>query len=313
MKPKIVYNQQYNIGILGLEKLHPFDSRKYGRAWKLLQQHFGDDLLEQWVDPERPVSYDELCMVHTSEYLQHELRSSGYLAKALEIPLLRFLPQALIDYSVLRPMRWSTMGSIIAAKLALETGCAVNLSGGYHHAKPSEGEGFCIYNDIAIAIHQLRREGLITADDKVLYVDVDAHQGNGVAYAFMHDPSVVLLDIYNEQIYPSDQPGINRLDYDLPVPYRCKDPYYKELLWPTLEQALRDQHYAFAIFNAGTDVYMGDTLGGMKLSARFVLERDLFVMNRIMESKIPVMMLLSGGYSLRSHRMIADTITHLLE
>jgi histone deacetylase 11 len=137
----IAYSPHYNITFFGVERLHPFDSRKYGRAWELLRTEFGSALKKCHLRIDRPVSNEELALVHSPEYLK-SLRSSATLARALEIPLLHFLPGWLIDWRVSRPMRWAVRGSVLAAEAALRTGWAVNLSGGYHHAKPSHGEGF---------------------------------------------------------------------------------------------------------------------------------------------------------------------------
>src|SRR5438552_3539300 len=112
---RIVYHPNYDIGFFGIERLHPFDSKKYGRAWKLLQQHFGERLDQYWVRPPHPIAKQELLTVHSAAYLD-QLRNSSYLADALGLGLLRWLPAKLIDHRVLCPMRWGTMGSIVAAR-----------------------------------------------------------------------------------------------------------------------------------------------------------------------------------------------------
>ncbi len=136
--PRVVYSRHYNIGFYGLERLHPFDSRKYGRAWKLLLRHFGAALKKFHVRTDRPASRDELLLVHSVDYLS-QLRNPGYVARALEVAQVQYLPRWAIDWHILRPMRWATRGTILAAQAALEHGFAVNLSGGYHHARPGRG------------------------------------------------------------------------------------------------------------------------------------------------------------------------------
>ena len=116
---RIVYSRHYNIGFYGLERLHPFDSRKYGRAWKLLRRHFGSSLSKLHVKPKRGASRDELTLVHSAEYLLR-LRDPKYVASALEVPPVQRLPSWAIDWHVLRPMRWATRGTILAATNALE-------------------------------------------------------------------------------------------------------------------------------------------------------------------------------------------------
>ena len=121
--PRIVYSRHYNIGFYGLERRHPFDSRKYGRAWQLLRRHFGSSISQIRVRPRRGASRQELKLVHSSEYLSR-LRNPKYVANALEVPLIGRLPSWAIDWHVLRPMRWATRGTILAANNALEHGFA---------------------------------------------------------------------------------------------------------------------------------------------------------------------------------------------
>ena len=315
--PRIVYSRHYNIGFFGLEKLHPFDSRKYGRAWRCLRGHFGAVLRRIWVRPPRPVRREELLKVHESDYL-NRLRQPKYVASALEIPQLRYAPSWLIDWCVLRPMRWATMGTVVAARECLHHGFAVNLGGGYHHAKPGGGEGFCIYSDIALAIYFLRHEGLLAADDRVAYVDLDAHQGNGVCHTFMQDKRIFVFDMFNSTIYPSyDVEARERIDCAVRLPGACHElDYLRELkgrLPGFLDSIAQQQRVALAIYNAGTDVFLGDPLGGLKLSANAILQRDLFAVQELRKRGLPTLMLLSGGYTSVSYKLIADSVSRLLE
>jgi histone deacetylase 11 len=122
-----VYARRYNIGFFGIERWHPFDSRKYGRAWKLLRERFGRELNRYWTKPPRPVSRADLLSVHTEAYLQR-LRDPSFLANVLEVPQLRRLPGWAIDWFVLRPMRWATMGTIVAAREAMVHGLATSIT-----------------------------------------------------------------------------------------------------------------------------------------------------------------------------------------
>jgi histone deacetylase 11 len=215
-------------------------------------------------------------------------------------------------------MRWATMGTVVAAKEARRHGFAVNLGGGYHHAKPHGGEGFCVYSDIALAIYLMRQEGLLNTDDRVAYVDLDAHQGNGVCHEFMHDRRVFIFDMYNSEIFPSyDMEARERIDCDVRLAGMCKDiDYLRELnthLPGFLDSITRRQGVALAIYNAGTDVFLGDPLGGLCLTAEAILQRDLFVVQELRKRGIATMMLLSGGYTRFSHKMVADSVIHLLD
>jgi len=312
---KIVYSSHYNISFFGIERLHPFDSKKYGRAWKLLRREFGAALDRHHVAVDRPVTAEELTWVHTHDYLDR-LRRPRELAAALEIPLLARLPYWLIAWRVLRPMMWAVRGSVLAAKAALRHGAAINLSAGYHHAKPSQGEGFCLFSDAALIVQQLRRENLMKPEDSVLYVDLDAHQGNGVCHQFLSDRKVLIFDMYNRDNYPGDDRAAQgRIDFNIPLSFGCPGEAYLSALREKLPAALDSSMNAplrLAIYNAGTDVFDGDQLGGLGLSAEDVLQRDLFVINELQKRHIPVVMLLSGGYSLQSYLLVANTVAHLL-
>ena len=170
-----------------------------------------------------------------------------------------------------------------------------------------------------MAVAVLRRDGLLAADDRVLYVDLDAHQGNGVARVFADDPSVFLFDLYNRDIYPHDTEARRRIDCDLPVPSGYDDSRYlatvtKEL--PRFLDALAGPLQSkprLAFYNAGTDVLAGDPLGRMGVSADAVFERDRFVLEAITQHSIPCVVLPSGGYTRESHRLVARTAGWILE
>src|SRR5690606_17305009 len=147
------------------------------------------------------ISRDELLALHTNAYLQ-KLRAPKFVAGVLEIPPLQRLPMPVIDWCVLRPMRWATMGTITASRLALEHGLAINLSGGYHHASPDDGHGFSASADVGLAVQYLRADGKLTESDRIVYIDLDAHQGNGVCRTFLGDPRVFIYDQYNMGIFP---------------------------------------------------------------------------------------------------------------
>jgi histone deacetylase 11 len=313
---KLVYTSRYNIGLFGLERLHPFDSRKYGRAWQIVGQELQHLRDRAWVQVQRPVSIPDLAAVHDQAYLE-QLQNPQILAKALELPVVEQVPAAAVRWAILRPMRWAVAGSLVAAREALTAGVAVNLSGGYHHAKPDHGEGFCVFNDIAYLIHGLRSDGQLEPDDRVAYIDLDAHQGNGVCHHFLNDRRVVVYDAFNGDIYPSyDLVARERINCPVPLPSGCTGAEYLRLLKSSLpgflDKVPRNGRVGLAIYNAGTDVFEGDTLGGMKLSAADVLERDLHVIDQLRMRNIPAVMLLSGGYSHESHRLVANTVVELL-
>ena len=314
---KIVYSPHYNIGFFGAERLHPFDSRKYGRAWKRMRRSMGPGLKKLHVRPDGPVKPKTLFTVHSADYIGR-LHDSKYVAKALEVSLVGRLPWRVIDWCVLRPMRWATQGTIVAAREAMRHGLAVNLSGGYHHAKPNGGEGFCIYSDIALAVHALRDEGLLLRGDRVAYIDLDAHQGNGVCHAFRRDDRVFIFDMYNSTIYPSyDTEARTRIDCDVRLTGNCTEgEYFSELrgkLPGFLDSVGDSTPIGLAIYNAGTDVFEDDALGGLNVSSAGIVERDALVVDELRRRGIPTVMLLSGGYSSESYKHVADSVLNLID
>jgi histone deacetylase 11 len=311
-----VYARQYNIGFPGLERLHPFDSRKYGRAWDRLRQRYGDRLRRFYVRPGRPVNEAELLEVHTAAYLRR-LREPAFVANVLELPPLKRLPHWSIDWFVLRRMRWATMGTIVAAREAMKHGLAINLAGGYHHASPDHGHGFCAYADVGMAVHHLRMTAALADQDKLVFVDLDAHQGNGVCRTFFDDPRVLIYDQYNQHIFPLDVYAQRRIDCDVPLLNNCSEADYlatvRSKLPSFLDAVTRGGRVRLGIYNAGSDIYIGDHLGGMNVTADGVLERDRFVVNEFVSRGIPALVVLSGGYSRESYQLVAHMVEHVLD
>lgn len=313
----VVFSPRYDIRFFGLERLHPFDARKYGRAWADLQRRLGSRLGRHHLAVDREASDAELLLGHTPEYLAR-MRRSGPMGEALGLPAFGWLPSFLARWRLATPMRWAVRGTILAARAALEKGFAINLSGGYHHAKPDHGEGFCLFSDIAIAVRQLRQEGTLAPDARIAYVDLDAHQGNGVCAQFKNDPGVFLYDQFNEDIYPIfDQAARDRIDCAVPVATGCSGGEYLALLRSRLpgflDNVSRSRSIDLGIYNAGTDVFTGDPLGGLDLSADDVRTRDLFVIDEFRRRRVPVVMLPSGGYTRESYRLIAASVEAILE
>jgi len=199
VKYPVIYSPNYNIEAWGLEKLHPFDSTKYRRVH--------DFLIESGVFNEGnfiapPIVSDEVLReVHTEQYLDY-IESSPHLAMILEVPFVICIPLFVVKARVLTPMKYQTGGTILAGELALEHGWAINLGGGFHHASKGDGGGFCVFADITMCIYNLRQNFNI---NKVLIVDLDAHQGNGHERDFIEDKNTYIFDIYNRRIYPGDE------------------------------------------------------------------------------------------------------------
>ncbi|HEV3262311.1 MAG TPA: histone deacetylase [Gemmataceae bacterium] len=299
----IVYSPIYNITGFGLERLHPFDGRKYRRIhdWLISQ---GLRRKRDFVAP-RPSTARDLATSHARPYLR-SLRGRSTLARILEVPAVAWLPAWLTDWRVLRPMRWATGGTVLACRLALERGLAVNLGGGYHHASGNQGGGFCVYADVPMALAALKVEGRI---DTALVVDTDAHQGNGTAEAIRPWGWAHLLDFYEEDIYP--WPKV-REEMAVPLPAQTKGPEYLEALRRHLRPALDRVRPDLVVYNAGSDVLLTDPLARLLLTPDEMAERDLYVATEARDRGVPVAMVLSGGYGPASWQAHARAIEGIL-
>jgi histone deacetylase 11 len=299
----LIYHPRYNITAFGLERLHPFDSRKYRRIHDALIT-LGVCRAGDFERP-RPVSAGDLLKVHTPEYLQ-SLRRPAVVAELLEVPAARRLPGWLLDWKVLRPMRYATGGTILACRRALEHGLAINLGGGFHHASAARGEGFCAYADIPLAAAVLHAEERVRT---VLVVDLDAHQGNGTASVFRDWPWAAILDVYEDDLFPTQK---ELEDYPLPVPAGLTGPEYLEFVRRSVPEALDSVRPDLVIYNAGSDPFVDDPLTRLQLSRADLAARDLLVVRLVRERAIPLALVLSGGYSSESWRIHAASIAGLL-
>ena len=310
--PQIIFSPNYDIHFWGVEKMHPFDSQKYGKAWNRLVKDVGQIIVDQTRTPIRKASHAELCTVHTEGYLA-TLQHSPTVAKALELPFLSWLPYPLVETRVIDPMLWATKGTLMATQIALEENTAVvNMGGGYHHASANKGEGFCIFSDIGMAVEQLRFTGQIDDDHQALVIDLDAHQGNGYARIFERRKDVYLFDMFNSSIYPQDKVAEERVDYPIKITTRCHDDAYMYLLETHLPKALQAvKNPPIAFYLAGNDIYEGDLLGQMDVSVHGVYARDKFVFDTFKEAGIPLVTTLAGGYGKHSYELIARSIGYL--
>lgn len=313
VRPKVVYAKGYDISLAGIEQLHVFDGKKYSRAWEEVRKSFGEDVSKFTLEPDRLPTSRELSLVHTDLYLS-QLNSRRVLAAALEFPLLLFVPLLLIKQHVIKPMLLATYGTIVALEQSISNGLVFNLSGGYHHASHNQGQGFCLYSDIAIAIEKLRNEIGINDDSQAIIIDLDAHQGNGYQRIYHEARHVYIFDMYNSNIYPNDKWAKKRIDYPVEVPSGYDDKKYLGTLYEHLPKAFDSaKNPKIVIYIAGTDVYLEDKLGKMSVTEHGVLVRDQFVIDSCVEREIPCVVLSGGGYSRYSHKLISNTVKHFLK
>jgi histone deacetylase 11 len=295
----IVYHPAYNITAFGLERLHPFDSRKYRRIHDALIAR-GLRRIKDFLRP-RPVSRNDLLKIHSALYLR-SLRDASVLARVLELPVVARLPAWVIDWRILRPMRYATGGTVLACRAALESGLAINIGGGYHHAGADWGGGFCVYADVALAAKILHDEGRAGT---VMVVDLDAHQGNGTASIFATWPWAAIYDLYERDIFPfRKEPE----DYPLPVRSGLTGVEYLGIVEETLPTALDAVRPDLVVYNAGSDPFADDPLAGFRLTMSDLADRDLTVVKLARERNIPIAMVLSGGYSADSWRIHTESI-----
>ncbi len=315
MKPLLVYSPGYDIALPGLDWLHPFDGRKYSRAWSRLHASTRGACERIWERPAQPVEDAELLRVHDRAYLQ-SLASPKVVARALEVKPLAWLPRSLIERRILRPMRLACAGTLLAARRALRDGAvAMNVGGGFHHAFRDHGEGFCLYADVAAAIAAARAEGLLSASDPVAIIDLDAHRGNGVWDLCGRDPAVHVLDLYNFQVYPGLLPGsVDEFPFQVPLKAQSGDDVYLATLREELPRFLASMPAPrLAIYNAGTDVLEGDPVGRLRVSAEGVDTRDRLVLEALAGRGIPTVIVTSGGYTAKSHELVARLAQRVFE
>lgn len=300
----IYYHPNYNISLGFLDRFHPFDGSKFGKVYKEIK-HLEDITIKQ---PAQPISED-LINEFADEQLRKQLTQKNYILKALEVPQMSFLPHSIIKSKILRPMRIAAAGTLAAAHDALNGTNCWNMGGGYHHASPHESEGFCIYNDIGIALQQLRKKGAVGSDDRFIILDIDAHHGNGNSRTFGDDSKVDLFDIYNNEIYPSDPATKSKVDINIPLQSHTKGNVYLRKLEAGLDQVKSGYKIAFVV--AGTDVINIDPLGALGLSIEDCIARDTMVAERLSALNIPFVFTGGGGYSEGSAKCIAGSLKRL--
>jgi len=239
--------------------------------------------LSEIIEPQ-PAEIEDVLLIHTKDYVS---RLRGGTLTAREIRKLG-LPwsQSLVRRSFL-----ATSGTINAAKHALEMGVSSNLAGGTHHAFPDRGEGFCVLNDVAVAVRVLQRENLA---EKFLIVDCDVHQGNGTAFIFKDDQSVFTFSIHGAKNYPLFK-EISNLDIELPD--KTSDKEYLETLNEALPRVfLHNPDIVFYL--GGADPFERDKLGRLGLTIEGLRARDKTVLKFAKQREVPIVTVMSGGYAL---------------
>jgi acetoin utilization deacetylase AcuC-like enzyme len=282
---KVVYHPRYDLNL----GAHVFPSQKFRLLYELLlhEKIAAPDNIAQ---PDR-ASDDDLLRVHTQDWVT-KLKTGTLTASEimkLEIPYSPELAEAVL---------LAAGGTILAGQLAVRDGFASNLSGGFHHAYASHGEGFCALNDVAVAIRRLQSDSAIK---KAMVVDTDVHHGNGTAHIFRNDDSVFTLSIHQENNYPAHKPPSN---LDLPLDDGAEDAEYLATLLPAVEKSLDEFGPDVLFYVGGADPFCEDQLGGLRLTKSGLKARDKGVFQLARTRNIPVASTLAGGYA----RHVEDTI-----
>ncbi len=277
----VVWHPAYEVDI----GRHVFPTRKYRAVRdRLLADQIitAADLTEPTPAPD-----EHIALVHTAEYVRRIV--TGTLSAADELALE-------LPFSVaLREASWICAGgSTLTGRLALDHGIAVHVGGGFHHAFADHGEGFCLINDVAIAVRVLRQGRAI---GRAAVVDLDVHHGNGTAAIFRDDPTVFTFSMHQEHNYPAVKPPS---DLDIGLEDGTGDDEYLALLGRHLPALLERHRPDLIVYLAGADPYREDQLGGLGLTIDGLRRRDELVFARAAEAGVAVAVVLAGGYALRS-------------
>jgi acetoin utilization deacetylase AcuC-like enzyme len=282
---KLVYHKGYDLNL----GEHVFPSHKFHLIAETLLRE-GIAAKEDFLTPNLATDED-ILRVHIADWVR-KLKTGTLTASdemRLEVPYSPELVEAV----------WlAAGGSILAAQCALRDGLGCNLGGGFHHAYPDHGEGFCAIHDVAVAIRRLQFDGAIR---KALVVDTDVHQGNGTAAIFRGDDSVFTLSIHQENNYPAYKPNST---VDLNMWDRADDEEYLGALIPAVQSALDEFRPEIVFYVGGADPYCEDQLGGLSLTKQGLMSRDRRVFEELRKRGIPVTTTLAGGYA----RRVEDTV-----
>ncbi len=238
-----------------------------------------------------PASTDQLLRVHTPDYVRRVLQ--GLLTEK-EMRRIGFpWSPELVERSLC-----SVGGTIAACRAALDEGIAVNLAGGTHHAYPDHGEGYCVFNDVAVAARAMQAENRAR---KIVLIDLDVHQGNGSAAIFGGDESVFTFSIHGAKNFPFHK---ETGSLDIALPDRTGDEPFLEAVRRGTYTAIESARADLAVYLAGADPFIGDTLGRMAVSKEGLSQRDQIVFDLCLQHSLPVAVVMAGGYA----RNIDDTV-----
>jgi acetoin utilization deacetylase AcuC-like enzyme len=283
---QVFHSNQY---VIELPDNHKFPIIKYAKIRERLVAE--GTLAQENIHEPALASRDEILLVHTADY--HDRFVAGQLS-ARELRRLG-LPWS---EALVRRSRFAVAGTMAAAHQALTTGSSANLGGGTHHAFADHGEGFCVFNDIAVAINLLRAEGAIR---RAAVIDCDVHQGNGTAAIFADEPEVFTLSLHGEKNYPLVK---QQSTLDVAFADHTEDEEYLYALQESLVPVLEGFRPDIIFYQAGVDPLREDRLGRLALTHEGLLQRDKIIFNACHTRSIPCVTTLGGGYG----KNVEDTV-----
>jgi histone deacetylase 11 len=298
----IAYNPNVNFTFPGMSYFNPANLRKYEQA-KTALTGFGVEILGSTVAESTRL----LGKVHQTDYLRLALAGdASTFARATEVKELKYSPQWVVRLALGQPMLAAvglTIDSAICAWKYREA--AIVLGGGFHHAKPGKGEGFCLLNDVAAAVHAVRE--FPNPPRCIAYIDLDAHMGNGVAYCFLDDSSFKIFDVYMKNHYPAaDEDAVNRLDYGVAIGGADTEEYlyHVEHCLPAWLKLINPD---FIFANVGQDVLASDPLTDFTLTIDDIMRRDRALARAIADCDVPAVFVAGGGYTKDAGVVLANT------
>jgi acetoin utilization deacetylase AcuC-like enzyme len=267
---------------------HRFPMPKYARLHQRVAEAClpGVDLTAS-----APASDEQLLRVHNIDYLKRFL--SGELTER-EMRRIGFpwSPELVVR------SRYAAGGTIDACRAALPDGLAVNLAGGTHHAYPDHGEGYCVFNDVAVATRAMQAERLAT---RVVILDCDVHQGNGTAVIFADDPTVFTFSVHGAKNFPFHK---EQSDLDIALPDGSGDEAFLEAVRGGVTRAVELAQADLAIYIAGADPFIGDRLGRLAMTMEGLAERDRWVFEHCSQRSLPVAVVMGGGYARQAEDVV---------
>ncbi|MEO0076077.1 MAG: histone deacetylase [candidate division WOR-3 bacterium] len=273
---KFIYSDKYEVNI----GPHVFSTQKY----RLIKQRLISENLaknQDFIYP-KPAKIEDVALVHTKAYID-DMLNLRWTARTIrsELPLTSEIIEAYFIHA---------QGTIIACQEALKKGIGFHLGGGFHHAFPDHGEGFCYINDVAVGIKKMQSLKLIR---RAAVIDCDLHQGNGTARIFQNDDSVFTFSIHQENLYPIKE----KSDWDIGLDNGTTDKEYLDKLQPAVEKILSEHKPELVVYVAGADPFFMDQLGALQLTKAGLIKRDEIIIHSCWKNKIPIAVTLAGGYA----------------